>query len=80
MLTFLGLWRERLITKETMVSTCKGKMKNQSQLQNRNFDHYKQSICDDLEGLLARIVEGSQDMDHERTYYMPKVSLYLGIL
>ena len=66
MLTFLGLWRERLITKETMVDTCKGKMKN-------NHDHYKQSICDDLEGLLDRIVGGTQDMDHEKTYFIPKV-------
>ena len=68
MLTFLGLWRERLITKETMVNTCKGKMIN-------HFDHFKQSIFDDLEGLFARIAEGIQDSDHEKTYFMPKVSL-----
>ena len=30
---------------------------------NVNFVHYKQYICDNLEGLLARINVGSQDMD-----------------
>lgn len=67
MLTFLGLRRERLITKETMVDTCKGKLKN-------NYEQYKQSMCDDLESLMGRIVNDTQDMDHERTYYLPKVN------
>ena len=67
MVTFIGLWRERLITKENMVATCKGEIKT-------NYGHYKQSICDDLEALLNRIMTGTQDMDHERTYFLPKVS------
>ena len=64
MLTFLGLWRKRLITNEKMVAYTEGKMEDYTQIAKSELQSdYKQSICDDLEGLLARIVEGSQDMD-----------------
>ena len=62
MVTVIGLWRTRLLTKEKMENYCMGK------------EDEKQSVNDDLESLFDEIRIGKKPDKYVEIYFLPKLT------
>ena len=62
MVSFMNMYRRKLITKEKMENYCKGK------------ENKKGSINDDLESFYQDIRLGTEPDDMAFTYYLPKLT------
>ena len=67
MVTFISMWKERIITKEKRDNFCLGKRKTYG-------EQFKESVADDLESLLEDIRRGEQPDDLARTYFLPRLT------
>ena len=62
MVTFISMWRRKLITKEKMENYCKG------------IKDEKESVNDDLESFFEDIRHGEEPDDRVWSYFFPKLT------